>query len=71
MTLHNHEDYILWFKKQGHLRGHESRPHCHDAVLRYAVTLQVWTHPNTAHLPCSYITNMVFNNNLLYIVFIH
>jgi hypothetical protein len=29
------------------LRGHESRPHCHDKVLRYAVTLQVCTHPNT------------------------
>jgi hypothetical protein len=27
------------------LRGHESRPHCHDTVLRYAVTLQVCTHP--------------------------
>ena len=27
------------------LRGHESRPHCHDTVLRYAVTLQVFTHP--------------------------
>ena len=26
------------------LRGHESRPQCHDTVLRYAVTLQVWTH---------------------------
>jgi len=23
----------------------KSRPHCHDKVLRYAVTLQVWTHP--------------------------
>jgi len=23
------------------LRGHKSRPHCHDTVLRYAVTLQV------------------------------
>jgi hypothetical protein len=28
------------------LRGHESRPHCHDTVLRYAVTLQVCTHHN-------------------------
>ena len=27
------------------LRGHESRPHCRDMVLRYAVTLQVCTHP--------------------------
>jgi hypothetical protein len=26
------------------LRGHESRPHCHDTALRYAVTLQVCTH---------------------------
>ena len=26
-------------------RGHESRPHCHDTVLRYAETLQVWIHP--------------------------
>ena len=26
------------------LRGHESHPHCHDKVLRYAVTLQVCTH---------------------------
>jgi hypothetical protein len=26
------------------LRGHKSRPHCHDTVLRYAVTLQVCTH---------------------------
>jgi len=24
---------------------YESRPHCHDTVLRYAVTLQVCTHP--------------------------
>ena len=23
----------------------KSRPHCHDAVLRYAVTLQVCSHP--------------------------
>jgi len=30
------------------LRGHESRPHCHDTVLRYAVTLQVWTHPQAS-----------------------
>jgi hypothetical protein len=30
------------------LRGHESRPHCHDTVLRYAVTLQVCTHPKSA-----------------------
>jgi hypothetical protein len=29
------------------LRGHESRPHCHGTVLRYTVTLQVWTHPNS------------------------
>ena len=29
------------------LRGHESRPHCRDTLLRYAVTLQVCTHPNT------------------------
>ena len=28
------------------LRGHESRPHCHNTVLRCAVTLQVCTHPN-------------------------
>jgi hypothetical protein len=27
------------------LRGHESRPHCHDTVLRYTVTLQVCNHP--------------------------
>jgi hypothetical protein len=27
------------------LRGHELRPHCHDTVLRYAVTLQVCTYP--------------------------
>jgi len=27
------------------LRGHESRPHSHDGVLRYVVTLQVCTHP--------------------------
>jgi len=27
------------------LRGHESRPLSHDMVLRYAVTLQVCTHP--------------------------
>jgi len=26
------------------LRGHKSRPHCHDTVLRYAVTLQVFTY---------------------------
>jgi hypothetical protein len=26
------------------LRGHESRPHCHDTMLRYAVTLQVCNH---------------------------
>ena len=26
---------------------HAARPHCHDTVLRYAVTLQVWTHPKT------------------------
>ena len=25
------------------LRGHEPRSHCHDTVLCYAVTLQVWT----------------------------
>jgi hypothetical protein len=29
------------------LRGHESRPRCHDTMLRYAVTLQVYTHPHT------------------------
>jgi hypothetical protein len=27
------------------LRGHESRPHRYDTVLRYAVTLQACTHP--------------------------
>jgi len=34
-------------------RGHESRPHYHDKVLRYEVTLQVCTHPNepTVHAP--------------------
>ena len=26
------------------LRSHESRPHCHDTALRYAVTLHVCTH---------------------------
>jgi len=31
----------------GTLRGHESRPHCHETVLRYAVTLQVRTHPKS------------------------
>jgi hypothetical protein len=31
------------------LRVHESRPHCHDTVLRYAVTVQVCTHPNGVH----------------------
>ena len=30
------------------LRGHESRPHCHDTVLWYAVTLQVCSHPKTS-----------------------
>jgi hypothetical protein len=30
------------------LRGHESRPHRHDTVLRYAVTLQVCTHLNVS-----------------------
>jgi len=29
------------------LRGHESRPHCHDTVLRYAATLHVCTHPKS------------------------
>jgi hypothetical protein len=29
------------------LRDHDSRPHCYDTVLRYAVTLQVSTHPNS------------------------
>jgi hypothetical protein len=33
------------------LRGHESRPHCHDTVLRYAVTLQVCTQLNP-HIKC-------------------
>ena len=33
------------------LRGHESRPHCHDKVLRYAVTLQVFTHPKRLSFP--------------------
>ena len=28
------------------LRGHESRPHSHDTVLGYVITLQVCTHPN-------------------------
>jgi hypothetical protein len=28
------------------LRGHESRPHFYNTVFRYAVTLQVCTHPN-------------------------
>jgi len=28
------------------LSVHESRPHCYDTVLRYAVTLQVCTYPN-------------------------
>ena len=32
------------------LRGHESRSQCHDTVLRYAVTLQVCTHPKKAVL---------------------
>jgi len=27
------------------LRDHDSRLHCHDTVLRYAVTLRVCTHP--------------------------
>jgi hypothetical protein len=36
------------------LRGHESRPHCHDTVLRYAVTLQVCTyHKASARLGAS------------------
>jgi len=28
------------------LRGHVSRPHCYDTVLRYTVTLQLCTHSN-------------------------
>jgi len=31
------------------LRGNEPRAHRHDTVLRYAVTLQVWTHPKKPH----------------------
>jgi len=31
-------------KENKSLRGHESRPHCHDTVLRYTVKLQVCTH---------------------------
>jgi len=31
------------------LRGHESRPHCHDTVLRYAVTLQVCKKVKQSH----------------------
>jgi len=38
------------------LHGHESRPHCHDTVLRYAVKLQVCTHTisATSCLSCRY-----------------
>ena len=32
MTLYNHEDYILWFKQQGHLTLHSF----------HAVTSQIW-----------------------------
>jgi hypothetical protein len=32
------------------LRGQKSRPHCRDTVLRYAVTLQVCTHPKLTTL---------------------
>jgi len=38
------------------LRGHESRPHCHDTVLRYAVTLQVCAHPKSGRSCASCIT---------------
>jgi len=43
------------FKGLNTLRGHESRPHYHDRVLRYAVTLQVCTHPKADCLANRYL----------------
>ena len=43
---HRWEDNIkMDLQEVGGGRGDESHPHCHDTVLRYAVTLQVCTHP--------------------------
>jgi hypothetical protein len=34
---------VTWPRNHLLIRGHEFRPHCHDTVLRYVVTLQVCT----------------------------
>jgi len=37
------------------LRGHKSRPHCHDTVLRYAVTSQMCTYLYTSMQPALHL----------------
>jgi hypothetical protein len=46
------------------LHGHKSRPHCHDTVLRHAVTLQVCTHLYEV-LSFSYAEYLTFKPKIL------
>jgi len=63
----------IWLSHQRDdtLRGKESRSHCHDTVLSYAVTLQVWTHLKSTYVYSGVNKSLVYPERFVYTVLIY